>query len=153
MLQIHSLGIIVVKKFVIVGLLVVFAVVFAILSRQHVNASKDSNFRHRIIGAWSSDSGGVYSVKDFADDGTFRIHEEISGSQKPETNRVAGTWRIKDGRFILIITKDSCKGRPVPRTNNILNVLKIDASECIVTLRTNRFITNTNRFVWKKGSP
>ena len=135
------------KKFAITGLLVVVFVVCLWLIWQHVNISRfDRDFSRRLAGSWSWEVENIRGTNMVASDGSFTNQLTFSHHDPTNTYQMAGTWRIKDGRLIETITRDSKKSAQIPRTLTG-QIIRVNAIDFVVVWQ-----GSTNQSAWQKVS-
>jgi hypothetical protein len=126
------------KRPATIGLSIVIVVAFILLLWQHAKSSRDRKFSQNLAGIWSWEIYSLHGTRNFAADGSFTEQTVFKGTK---TNQTAGTWHVKDGRVIVIVTSDSNKKAQVPRTNSE-QIVHIDAHEFIGAFGTAKFVLN-----------
>src|SRR5882762_8821174 len=72
----------------------------------------------KLAGVWSWQLENMRCTNVVAPDGSFTGQAVFIHPRHTNTYQMAGTWQIKDGRFIESITKDGNKTAPVPRSHS-----------------------------------
>jgi hypothetical protein len=123
------------KKLTIIGLSVLAVVGCILLFWQHSKTSRDRGFSQKLAGAWSWKFANIRETWEFAPDGNFTALD--SYSNRTNAYQMSGTWKIKGGKIIQIISSDSHKKTSVPRTNSA-QIVRLDARGFIVAVDTNK---------------
>ena len=135
------------KKITIILVSVIIAVVCALLLWQQVKISRDRDYCQKVVGAWSSEFGSLHITDRFAPDGSFTGQEEYGGLSSTNTIQVAGSWRIKDGSWILSVTNSTNPKAKVPRVGTG-RIVRIDSHEFVLVWH-----GQTNELVWSRVTP
>ena len=126
------------KNLTFVGLLAVIVVVCILLFWQHSKISRDRGFSQKLAGAWVWEDANVGETYNYSDDGSYTIQEVFTFSNRTNIYQFAGTWQIKDGKIIQIVTTDSHKKASVTHRTNSAQIVRLDARDLIVEVDTNR---------------
>jgi hypothetical protein len=101
----------------------------------------------KLAGVWLRQEAGMRCTNTVAPDGSFTEQAVFVHPGRTNTYQMAGTWQIKDGRFIESVTNDSNMTARVPRSH----------SGQIVFVNTNEFVVSwpadKSKTVWQRISP
>ena len=136
------------KKFTIIGLLVVIVAVCLLLHRQHVAsvARFDTEFRQQLAGVWLRQEAGMRCTNTIAADGSFVELSWFSHPDRTNTYRATGTWLVKDGRLIETVSGSSNSAEVTPHTGAAW-IIRSDAGEFVVRW------PNSVETIWQKIIP
>ena len=136
------------KKFTIIGLLVVIVAVCLLLHRQHVLsvARFDTEFRQQLAGVWLRQEGGMRCTNTVAADGSFVESLWLNHPDRTNTYQWTGAWLVKDGHLVETVKTSTNPSEVTPHTL-AGQIVRADAGEFVVRW------PNSVETIWQKIIP
>jgi hypothetical protein len=136
------------KKFTIIGLLVVVVAVCLLLHWQHVKsvARFDSDFRQQLAGVWLRQETDMRCTNTVAADGSFVELSWFRHTDRTNTYQRTGTWLVKDGHLVETI-RSSSNPTEVSTHTGAAQIIRSDAGEFVVRW------PNSVETIWQKIIP
>jgi hypothetical protein len=135
------------KKFTIIGLLVVVVAACVLLYWHHVTVARfDSDFRQQLAGVWLRQEGGMRCTNTVAADGSFVESLWLSHPDRTNTYQWTGAWLVKDGSLIETVKTSTNPSEVTPHTL-AGRIVHSDAGEFVVRW------PNSVETIWQKIIP